>query len=232
MVLKLKKKVLVIVGIILVVLIAAGVVTGFKDNARVRNNLEPKYVIKTVSYNGEKVTYWGLGYKVVRYVSISPNEPFKNNIGLKFGSWLMVYKLPETNENNIISDRTMIAGTADTIKVEKLELQDGNKFNNYLERDGKTIYLASNIREIYYIEPNNKRTLKEYITPLYANLDDIMKGITNYLQTHDELNDGGTQIHKSFQYDITIVKCNTLVGSHDYYIGDYNMQYDNESMCK
>lgn len=139
-------------------------------------------------------------------------------------------------ENNQDNDEkkviNVVAGTADTIKVEKTELQDSNKFNKYLERDERTIYFASNIREVYYIEPNNKRTLKEYITPLYANLDDIMEGIIKYLQTHDELNDGGTQIHKSFEYDITIVKCNKIAGSHDYFIGDYNMQYDEDSMCK
>ena len=140
---KLKKKVLVFVGIIFVVLIVAGVVTGFKDNARVRNNLEPKYVIKTVSYNGEKVTYWGLGYKVVRYVSISPNEPFKNNIGLKFGSWFMVYKiknekvtLSELRDiqqkisnglNNVVTDNVASVGVNEEKRVVIVELVDNSK---------------------------------------------------------------------------------------------------------
>ena len=35
----------------------------------------------------------------------------------------------------------VIAGTANTIQVEKNNLQDGNRFNKYLERDGKTIYM-------------------------------------------------------------------------------------------
>ena len=118
------------------------------------------------------------------------------------------------------------------IEVDKLELQDGNKFNEYLVRDEKKIYFASNIREVYYTEENKKMTLKEYIMPLYANLDDIMKNITDDLQLSDMLKDGGTAIYKSLEYDITIVKCNTLVGNRDYFIGDYNMQFDEEAMCK
>ena len=54
-----------------------------------------KYTIKFVTDNGSKVTYWGLGYKVIRYTSVSPNEPYKNNIGVKYGSWFMKYELPE-----------------------------------------------------------------------------------------------------------------------------------------
>ena len=36
-----------------------------------------------------------LGYKVIRYVSVSPNEPYKNNIGVKYGNWFMKYDLEE-----------------------------------------------------------------------------------------------------------------------------------------
>ena len=70
-----KKKVLIITGIIIVILIAAGLVTSYIDMARVRNSVEPKYTIKIVTDGGNKVTYWGLGYKVVRYPAVSPREP-------------------------------------------------------------------------------------------------------------------------------------------------------------
>ena len=43
-----KKKVLIITGIIIVILIAAGLVTSYIDMARVRNSVEPKYTIKIV----------------------------------------------------------------------------------------------------------------------------------------------------------------------------------------
>ena len=93
-----KKKILIITGIIITILIAAGLVTSYIDMARVRNSVEPKYTIKITTDDGNKVTYWGLGYKVVRYPSVSPNEPYKNNKGVKFGSWFMKYELEEEKE--------------------------------------------------------------------------------------------------------------------------------------
>ena len=93
-----RKKVLIIVGIILAILVVAGLVTSYADSARVRNGKEPKYVIRIVSDGGNKVTYWGLGYKVVLYPSVSPNEPYKNNRGVKYGSWFMRYELEEEKE--------------------------------------------------------------------------------------------------------------------------------------
>lgn len=97
-----KKKVLVIVGVIFIILIALGLFTSYVDSARVRNGVEPKYVIKLVNESGSKVTYYGLGYKVIRYVSVSPSEPYKNNIGVKYGNWFMKYDLePEEESINI-----------------------------------------------------------------------------------------------------------------------------------
>jgi hypothetical protein len=61
---------------------------------------EPECCIKIVSHDGGKVTYWGLGYKVVRYVGVSPNELYENNIGVKMGSWFMKYEDP----TNVILD--------------------------------------------------------------------------------------------------------------------------------
>ena len=83
-----------IFAILVFLIIIFGIVTSWKDNARVRNGMEPKYVLKTYNSDSSKITYWGLGYKVIRYTSISPNEPFKNSIGVKFGNWFMKYESP------------------------------------------------------------------------------------------------------------------------------------------
>ena len=96
-----KKKVLIIISIILLVLFVLGLITSFKDNARVRAGKEPKYTIKTISYHGDKVTYWGLGYKVIRYVGVSPNEPYENNLGVKYGGWFMKYELEDDNKQTL-----------------------------------------------------------------------------------------------------------------------------------
>ena len=86
-----KKQILVIVGIIITILVVMGMITSYIDSARVRNGIEPKYVIKIVNDDENKVIYLGLGYKVVLYPSVSPNEPYKNNRGVKYGNWFMKY---------------------------------------------------------------------------------------------------------------------------------------------
>jgi len=90
-----KKKNIIIITILIVILLV-GFITSYIDSARVRNNVEPKFTIKIISKKGDKVTYFGLGYKVIRYVSVSPNEPYKNNRGVKYGNWFMKYELEET----------------------------------------------------------------------------------------------------------------------------------------
>ena len=90
-----KKKVFVICIIVVVVLTILSFVANYVDKGRVSTGHEPKFTIKIVTDGGNKVTYWGLGYKVVRYPSVSPNEPYKNNRGVKYGSWFMKYELEE-----------------------------------------------------------------------------------------------------------------------------------------
>ena len=95
-----KKKICIGVGILLMILIVAGIITNYIDSGRVTTGHEPKYCIKIVNNDGSKVTYWGLGYKVIRYVGVSPNEPYENNIGVKMGNWFMKYELPIDSEFN------------------------------------------------------------------------------------------------------------------------------------
>ena len=181
--------------------------------------------------------------------TLKPNEEKEIKINWSFGYGELksgTYRLVKNSfrKNNSSESRTytvyaefeipikVIAGTANTIQVEKNNLQDGNKFNKYLERDGKTIYVASNIKEIYYDDVKTKHILKDYVQNTYQTIDDSIKHLTNYLSLFSELNDGGTKIYKSQEYDITIVKCNTVAGNKDHYIGDYNMNFDSNSMCK
>ena len=95
-----KKKIGISVGVCLLILVIVGIITNYADSANVTTEHEPKYCIKIVSEDGSKITYWGLGYKVIRYVRVSPNEPYENNIGVKMGSWFMKYELPMDNEKN------------------------------------------------------------------------------------------------------------------------------------
>ena len=94
-----KNKVIIILVIVLTLLIGTGLITSYIDSARVRNSIEPKFTIKIVTEQGNKVTYLGLGYKVIRYPSVSPNEPYKNNLGVKYGGWFMKYELKDVLED-------------------------------------------------------------------------------------------------------------------------------------
>ena len=109
-----KKKGLIITICVLVVLIIASLITKYIDTANVSTGHEPECCIKIVSQDGGKVTYWGLGYKVVRYVGVSPNEPYESNIGVKMGSWFMKYEDP----TNVILDVKSF-GTNNTFQISK-----------------------------------------------------------------------------------------------------------------
>ena len=102
-----KRKVFVILSVFAVLLFITALVTSYADSARVRNAVDPKHTIKTVSNDGSKVTYWGLGYKVIRYPSVSPNEPYKNNRGVKYGSWFMEYDLPDNQQKDDYSESSV-----------------------------------------------------------------------------------------------------------------------------
>jgi hypothetical protein len=92
-----KKKRIIIISVILGILIILGVTTGYLDYKNVKNSIEPKYTLKTISNGGEKVTYWGLGYKVIRYTNNTPSEPFDHSKFVKFGSWLLRYDVYKNN---------------------------------------------------------------------------------------------------------------------------------------
>ena len=95
-----KKKSIVLSILILLLLLTASFITKYIDTANVSTGHAPECCIKIVSRDGGKVTYWGLGYKVVRYVGVSPKEPYEDNIGVKMGSWFMKYEDP----TNVILD--------------------------------------------------------------------------------------------------------------------------------
>lgn len=88
------------------------------------------------------------------------------------------------NETQTNQDKTIhnaVAGTGDTIKVVKKENQDDNKFDKYLEKDERIIYLASNIEEVYYNDAKNKLTLKDYISTMWQTTDDSINHLVRYL---------------------------------------------------
>lgn len=146
-----KKKIGIGIGIFVIILIIAGIITNYVDSGRVRTGHEPKYCIKVVSNDGRKVTYWGVGYKVVRYVGVSPNEPYESNIGVKMGNWFMKYELPKSNSIKIEYEGQTITitdikdiGTIENILV-------NSKYNNEICNGINTHKITLN-NDVYYIK--------------------------------------------------------------------------------
>lgn len=95
-----KKKYKIILSIVAIVVLI-GLITSIFDYSRFKENKEPIFCIKLSNGSTGKIIYIGLGYKVIRYTGVSINEPFKNNIGVKFGNWLMSYEIEEIENKNI-----------------------------------------------------------------------------------------------------------------------------------
>ena len=154
---KKKSLIIILIAVLVLILITLGIVTKYIDGGRVATNNEPKYCIKVVGCNGDKVTYWGLGYKVIRYVGVSPNEPYDNNIGVKMGSWFMKYELAEYKSINI-----ELLTEGKTIQIDKksdiesiVSLLKDSKYISEL-CDGINTYKIELEDEIYYIKDGCK----------------------------------------------------------------------------
>ncbi len=146
-----KKKICISVVIVLVILIIAGIITNYVDSGRVTTGHEPKYCIKIVSNDGSKVTYLGLGYKVIRYVGVSPNEPYENNIGAKMGSWFMKYELP-SEKNITIEYESKIIKISDYDDINKIyNILVNSKYNSEI-CDGINTHKITVNNEIYYLK--------------------------------------------------------------------------------
>ena len=156
---ELKKKICIMIGVILGVIIIAGIITNYIDSGRVGTGHEPKYCIKIASNDGSKVTYWGLGYKVVRYVRVSLKEPYESNIGVKMGNWFMKYELPKANIIEIEYEGQTITVTdiKDIGIIENILLN--SKYNGEI-CDGINTHKITLNNEVYYIKESCKEIQK------------------------------------------------------------------------
>lgn len=188
-----KNRKIIIIGIISVILIIAGLVTSYIDSARVRNSIEPKFAIKITTDGGNKITYWGLGYKVIRYPSVSPNEPYKNNLGVKYGSWFMRYEL--SNYENIDIELLVEGKTIQVSRTRDIEfiigLLEDSKYINEL-CDGINSHKIVLDDEIYYIKDGCGEIQKgrKQAKISKEDLNKFLKIIDNYNEI--DVNDEGT----------------------------------------
>ena len=117
------------------------------------------------------------------------------------------------------------------LKVSSENNDKNIKFKEYLKFDNETIYLAENVSELFIVENKNQTSLRKYIINSTESMDKSIESITNLLNKQSILKDGGTIIFKNKDKNITLIKCNTIDGNKDIYIGDYNLNFKS-SMCK
>ena len=117
------------------------------------------------------------------------------------------------------------------LKVSSEDNDKNIKFKEYLKLDNRTIYLAENVSELFIVEKKNQTSLKKYIINSTEVVDKLVENITNLLNKQSILKDGGTIIFKNKDKNITLIKCNTIDGNKDIYIGDYNLNFKS-NICK
>ena len=117
------------------------------------------------------------------------------------------------------------------LKVSSENNDKNINFKEYLKFDNRTIYLAENVSELFIVENKNQTSLKKYIINSTESVDKSIENITNLLNKQSILKDGGTIIFKNKDKNITLIKCNTIEGNKDIYIGDYNLNFKS-NMCK
>lgn len=117
------------------------------------------------------------------------------------------------------------------LKVSSENNNKNIKFKEYLKLDNRTIYLAENVSELFIVENKNQTSLKKYIINSTESKDKLVENITNLLNKQSILKDGGTIIFKNKDKNITLIKCNTIDGNKDIYIGNYNLNFKS-NMCK
>lgn len=109
------------------------------------------------------------------------------------------------------------------IKITKTKDCD-NKVIEYYKYEEQKVYLVC-LDEIKL----DDATLKDYFSKTYQTFDDSINNLINSMKLVDTYKDGGTKLYKNDS--IALIKCNTIDGNKDIYIGDINLEYE-ESFCK
>ena len=121
-----------------------------------------------------------------------------------------------SNSKNNISDKF-------NIETNGVKVCSENNPSKYYSANGQTVYLNC-ISDIYLTDGNSKIELKKYLSN-NKNLNEAMDKVVSRLKVDEVLYDGGTTIYIDDESNsitnngITIVRCNTLEGNKDIYIG-------------
>lgn len=133
---KTKKKIIIVIFIFSILFILA-LIFRHIDSTRFLNDEEPKFAFKIVSSDGNRISYIGLGYKMIAHTAVSPKEPFKSHTYKKMGSWFMRDEMPKSDK---ILYNTAKENTDDVKKIENID----DFYNTKLTNDKDIRKLAKN----------------------------------------------------------------------------------------
>lgn len=225
-----KKKILIVIIVLICILVLIGLITGYKDSKRVSQGIEPKYTIKIVTNYGDKVTYWGLGYKVINYPYASIKDSVENNKNIKFGSWFMKYELESDNSlglitNDITTIEPVIGYELSFYSKENSDIEEILKLDDYsIKTLGGEVNVTIENGSVFSFRD---ALFKEMVTPEQI-LENAKKDVEDGKIKSEIFDDGGSVEY--YYDDYTILKLNTLKGDKDMVIGkkgtilnDYNV---------
>lgn len=212
-----KKKVLIIIGIIITLLVIIGIITGIEDKSRIEKMEEPKYTIKLVNGESGKITYCGLGYIIVRETAVSPFELFANSLRVKFRGWFMRYDFFRNNNNNI-------ADSFDIIFKDKQPTDSYNNVYTILEKSETDKYnysIYAYMGSVNIIIDGTEYSLKDALKSNKITMEKIIEKAKKDIPDAIVYRDGGTTVYHYEDY--TIIKVNKVDGNRDVYIGTKDM---------
>ena len=139
----------------------------------------------------------------------------------------MCFILIGCNNTTLIDTGVVLSSNLEMVLTKKDNCS--NYINEYYKRDGRKVYLIC-LDEIN-LKANDEyvMSLKDFFTNVNQSFENSINEITANLKVDDILKDGGTTIYRN-EY-LTVIKCNTLEGNKDIYIGDGSLKHRN-SYCK
>lgn len=205
------KKVIKIILVIIILIVVLCAIFGAVDYSRAKNGKKPIFIFRNESIGSKDeivaTAYYGLGYKLIvcNKYCIDDKVVF---MPLYLGTYAWFIG-PDYITN---------------VKITKSEECD-NKARLYYAENNRSIYIycLDKIeigKELPWIETMQ---LKDYLWTDPNAIDDIITRFTdNNTNSYD---DGGTILYKGDEFNL--LKCHTLAGNNDIYIGDKTMGYSN-----
>lgn len=190
------------------------------DYVRTVNNQSPVFSIPILRLkDGGSIEYFGLGYKVIKYVLIQ--EDGKKEETYKIGTWLMPFDNPLKAPQNVSDDNSINSGNTSnntpsngTSSQLILKTYDTNKYNAFKQNEnylflvdgGKPLMVEDkwtwwNEAKLYQLDKKTNQR-KIIYTGDYIRLDEITNEFIYFHDSKYDQNDMDGSITKEYVFDI------------------------------